>query len=144
MNMPMQYNPNGEIASYHAEDNAPVYDFDRGWGNRLDADKDSLNGQNVTVVGIEQGEDFGMGMTVFLLVKFDGEPENLEPWGIMFSENSAVVKQARSMANRGSFPFRASLQKVASTQHKGQSYWKFDRPINPALEAPTETPKVKH
>lgn len=138
-----QYNQSGEIASYRPEDGASVYDFDRGWGNRLDADKDSLNGQNVTVVGIEQGEDFGMGMTCFLLIKFDGEPADLDAWGVMFSDNSAVVKQARAMASRGTFPFRAKLVKVSSTKHNGQSYWKFDRPDGQALPEPTESVKVK-
>lgn len=138
-----RYNQDGDVASYHPEDGAPVYDFDRGWGNRLDGDKDLLDGQNITVVGIEQGEDFGQGMTVFLLIKFDGEPSNLDAWGVMFSDSSPIVKQARSMANRGTFPFRASIHKVASTQHKGQSYWKFDKPVAPALSEPETESKKK-
>lgn len=102
-------------------------------GNIPDFDKSTLNGQNVTVVGISGPEEFPLGEVYFLLVYRDGDPRDMDAWGIMLPVGSPACKRALAMAKGGYLPFRAKMVLEPSQSHKGYEYWNLKNADAPAL-----------
>jgi hypothetical protein len=132
------FDANGrEVANVNirAEDTGEVYDIGAvlNRGNIPDFDKATLNGQNVTVVGISGPEDFQLGPVYFLMLYRDQDPRTIDAWGIMIPATSPAAQRALRMAQSGYLPFRAKMQLVKSQSHKGQEYWTLDKADAPAL-----------
>lgn len=127
----------GEAINIRADIDAPIYDIGAilNRGNIPDFDKQTLDGQNVTVVGITGPEEFPMGNVYFLLIYRDGDPRDMDAWGIMIPVNSPAVKRALAMAKGGYLPFRTKMVLEPSRSHKGQSYWNLKNADAPALQA---------
>lgn len=104
-------------------------------GNVPDFDKATLNGTDVTIVGITGPEEFSMGPVYFLLLYRDGDSHSLDAWGVMIPATSPAAKRALSMAQGGYLPFRAKMVLVPSKEHKGYEYWTLDKASSPALPA---------
>jgi hypothetical protein len=135
-----QFDANGnEIAGINirADVESPVYDIGAvlNHGNIPDFDKKTLDGQNITVVGIAGPEEFQMGPVYFLLIYRDNDPRNIDAWGIMISAESPAVKRALAMAKGGYLPFRAKMVQEASKANKGFTYWNLKNADAPALQA---------
>jgi len=135
-----QYDANGQPLSggqinLRAEVTDTVYDMGAviNRGNIPDFDKESLNNQNVTVIGISGPEEFPMGNVYFLLIYRDQDPRTIDAWGILIPETSPAAKRALAMAKGGYLPFRAKMVLKASQSHKGQSYWNLENADAPAL-----------
>jgi hypothetical protein len=142
------------LVRYTAEGEAITYDYDaidspdselaeyegRDWGIQFE-DKDSLNGQTLTVVGMRPAADFGLGDTVAVRFRFDGDPGDQEPWGVLFTITSPIVQQLVGLFRK--YPrtrIRAKFLKEASKTNKGYSYWKLDKP-DPMNATPAENKK---
>jgi len=133
-----QFDANGkelEGVNVRADIDAPVYDIGAvlNHGNVPDFDKKTLDGQDVTVVGISGPEEFQMGPVYFLLIYRDGDPRDMDAWGVMISATSPAVKRALAMAKGGYLPFRAKMKLEASQSHKGYEYWNLKNADAPAL-----------
>lgn len=105
-------------------------------GNIPDFDKSTLNGQNVTIVGITGPEEFSLGDVYFLLIYRDGDPRDMDAWGVMIPVTSPAAKRALAMAKGGYLPFRAKMELVPSQSHKGYEYWNLKNADAPSLTAP--------
>jgi len=125
----------GTGISVRAEITDTVYDMAAviNHGNIPDFDKKTLNGQNVTIVGISGPEEFPMGPVYFLLIYRDGDPREMDAWGIMIPETSPAAKRALTMAKGGYLPFRAKMVLEPSQTHKGYEYWNLKNADAPAL-----------
>jgi len=125
---------NGQI-NLRNDDETQVYDIGAvmNRGNIPDFDKKTLDGQNVTVVGITGPEEFQLGTVYFLLIYRDGDSREMDAWGVMIPETSPAVKRALSMAKGGYLPFRAKMVLEASKSHKGFEYWNLKNADAPAL-----------
>ena len=126
--------PTGQI-NVRADSEEAVYDIGvvMNRGNIPDFDKKTLDGQNVTIVGMTGPEDFPMGPVYFLLLYRDGDPRDMDAWGVMIPQGSPAAKRALAMAQGGYLPFRAKMVLEPSTAHKGYEYWNLKNADAPAL-----------
>jgi hypothetical protein len=126
-----RFDANGNSANINvrAENENEVYDIGAvlNRGNIPDFDKATLNGQNVTVVGISGPEAFPLGDVYFLLLYRDGDTRAFDAWGIMLPASSPASTMALRMAQQGYLPFRCKMVLQASSAHKGQEYWKLEK-----------------
>jgi len=137
-----QYDANGNAVqegaiNLRADLSDTVYDLGTvlNRGNIPDFDKATLNGQDVTIVGITGPEEFPMGTVYFLLLYRDGDPRDMDAWGVMIPATSPASKRALAMAKGGYLPFRAKMVLEPSQSHKGYEYWNLKNPDPPALTA---------
>jgi hypothetical protein len=135
-----QFDANGNEhtgINLRADVTEPVYDIGAvlNRGNIPDFDKKTLDGQDVTIVGISGPEEFPMGPVYFVLLYRDSDPRTIDAWGVMMPATSPAIKRTLAMAKGGYLPFRAKLVLEPSQSHKGYEYWNLKNASAPALEA---------
>jgi hypothetical protein len=113
-----------------------LYDFDlNDFGVQPDYDKEFLNGKVLIIHGVSDSVfegDFNTPARSLLhswptdFYSGNGSQE-LPPYGVLMSDDSPAIRQARDMQAKGKVPFVARLRMQASQKHRGQTYWTMER-----------------
>lgn len=136
--------PAPPVRTVYLDTGEEVAEFTGGdFGNQPDWDKDQLLGKGIVIRGLStevfEQEPFPPARSV-LYNAIDTDDADTDPWGMFFSDcgdtdtrTSTVIKQIRSeFRKNGGKPFLATLEKVSSESHKGQTYYKLVRYIRNA------------
>lgn len=132
--------PDAPEISVRADESQEAELFDRNWGNPFP--KEELDGQVISIVGLQSAPDFGVGPCMAVLFRLDSDTPDLAPWGILLSADGIKEDGSRSMASplvghavshfkRHSNPLRGRAVRKASKTKGHNDYWDLVPPSAP-------------